>query len=161
MSNFDHIIRKIAAQYSLNPVLVKAICIKESNCDTWAIRFEPKWSWFVTPEVFAKSNRITAETEKYQQSCSHGLMQVMGSVCRELSFRDNLNKMYIPEIGIEYGCKKLAQLLKKYGDLPSALAAYNAGNPRFKVGQDYALGVLNIIDDLTKKNDPITKMSGA
>jgi hypothetical protein len=152
MSNFDSLIKKSANEFGINWLVIKSVCIKESNMNPWVTRFEPKWKWFVTPENFAKKNMISNKTEINQQMTSFGLMQVMGCVIRELGFTDNLNKILIPENSIKYGAMKLKSLLDKYVDLPTALAAYNAGNPNYEQGQIYAKLVLEILDRLEKEN---------
>ncbi len=40
----------------------------------------------------------------------------------------NTNMLYEPEINIEFGCWYLNNLLKEFGDLSLALAAYNGGS---------------------------------
>lgn len=151
MSNFDAIIKKIADEYNLDWLLVKAVCIKESSLDTWKIRFEPSWKFRFKPEVFSQKNNVSLETEINCQKTSWGLMQVMGTVARELGFYEDLPKLLQPQNGIFYGCKKLSALIKRHNDLPTALAAYNAGSGNIMAGKGYANLVIKIYDDLKKE----------
>lgn len=151
MSNFDSIIRKSADRYQLSFCLLKALCIKESALDTWATRYESHWRWFLSPIKYAKLMRITTKTERIHQATSFGLCQVMGAVARECGFDKPLPMLCIPKHGLDIGAMKLTQLLHKHNDLRKALAAYNAGNPNSKVGQKYADHVLEIMNDLLKK----------
>lgn len=125
-----NIIDKTSKRHGLDPTLIGAFCYVESGGKPSASRYEPNWRYFVTPDVFAKRLGITVETESVHQATSFGIMQVMGTVARELGFQDNLPKMIIPHVGIEYGILKLKLLIAKYQALPEAIAAYNAGTPR-------------------------------
>jgi hypothetical protein len=102
----------------------------ESAGDTLAVRYESHWKYFVNPELFARLNNITADTERTLQMMSFGLMQVMGGVARELGYRRNLLSLTDPVLAIDYGCRKLAQLKGKYNTTDDIIAAYNAGSPR-------------------------------
>lgn len=58
------------------------------------------------------------------QAGAVGLMQLMPATAQSLG----VDNRYDPEQNVRGGCKLLQQLLTKYrGDLPLALAAYNAG----------------------------------
>lgn len=60
---------------------------------------------------------------------SYGLMQVLDSTATDLGLVGDPTALYIPEIGISYGVKYFASQLKRYaGDVPRAVAAYNAGS---------------------------------
>lgn len=110
--------------------LACAIAKVESSWNPWAVRFEPKWSYFEWPEKFAKILGITLETEKQLQSCSWGLLQIMGGVARELGFQGPLQMLCGPRIGAQYACMKLKALKKRYAVLEDQISAYNAGTPR-------------------------------
>lgn len=121
---------KYAKLYHLNPLLVASVVEVESSGDPLAIRYEPAWKYFVTPAIFALKNDITEDTERILQSCSFGLMQVMGGVARELGFIGQLPKLFEPDVGLNLGCRKLSLLSQKYKRLEEVLASYNAGTPR-------------------------------
>jgi soluble lytic murein transglycosylase-like protein len=110
--------------------LLCAIIERESAGDTYAVRYEGGWRWFLTPALFATKNNISASTERTLQQCSWGLCQVMGSVARELGFEGPLMKLCEPAVGILYGAKKIRQLLEKYGhDVELAVSSFNQGAP--------------------------------
>lgn len=61
-----------------------------------------------------------------------GLMQIMPSTAKQLAERlgeeaPSEEKLFEPEINIRYGCEMLSWMLKEFGSLDTALAAYNAG----------------------------------
>lgn len=150
MSNFDIQIKKVANIFKLDWLLVKAVCVKESSLNTWSLRYEDYWKYRFEVEKFAAKNRISVATEVQCQKISWGLMQVMGTVARELGFYDELPKLLQPQVGLFYGCKKLAALIERHKELPLALAAYNAGSGNLQAGRGYANSVLQIYDRLKK-----------
>lgn len=117
-----------AEQVDMN--LVKAVVTVESTWDPKVARVEKAWKYFYFESEFAEKMNITLETEKALQSMSIGLMQIMGSVARELGFTGNLSELFRPEVNVIWGCKKLKQLLKKYPDESDVISAYNQGSPR-------------------------------
>lgn len=122
------IIECLADFYKVDKNLAVAIASVESKFDAWAARFEPKWKYFVTPEKYSRSLGITLQTETMFQQTSWGLMQVMGSVMRELGYQDHLNSGAAIEVGARYGCAKLKTLLNRYPKEEDAISAYNAGS---------------------------------
>lgn len=123
------LIKKYAQENVLEPSLVAAICMQESGFEPWRSRYEPTWSYFVSPVNYSRLLGISTETEIQMQKTSVGLCQIMGGVARELGFDDYISKLARPDLGIQYGCKKLYQLKKKYDDIKDVIAAYNAGTP--------------------------------
>ncbi len=111
-------IKKIAKKYNIDYRLVCAVCIVESGVNTYANRFEPNWKWFVNPNKWSKVFHVTKRTHMINQAMSFGLMQVMGAVALELGIQQNIPSLVDPKIGIEFGTKKLAQLIYKYQNLP-------------------------------------------
>lgn len=110
--------------------LMCAIIERESAGDQWVIRYESRWSWFVEPQKYASKLNISYTTERTLQQFSYGLVQIMGSVARELGYDDHLTKLCAdPAIAIQYGCRKMKQLLDKHRDEQTAISAYNAGTP--------------------------------
>lgn len=152
----DHqiLVRQIGQKYEVEDALILAIIWQESKGETWAFRFEPKFSYRYTPSVFAKNLGISLDTEIMAQMTSWGLMQVMGCVARECGFDSHLPKLLIPEIGLEYGVKKLSKLLKKYSTVQDVIAAYNGGSPIVINGQyrnqHYVDSVLSHLDEILK-----------
>ncbi|HET7564374.1 MAG TPA: transglycosylase SLT domain-containing protein [Gemmatimonadaceae bacterium] len=66
---------------------------------------------------------------------ARGLMQVMPSVGRSIAtslrypFWDDV-LLYQPDVNLQIGCIHLAEMLRQYGGIARALAAYNAGGSR-------------------------------
>lgn len=125
-----------AKALGLDPDLVSAICSQESNYTPAAARYEKNWGYFFEVERFSKILGITYDTEYQLQKFSFGIMQVMGSVARELGFQGYLTELITPENGILYGCKKLKALSKRYSNVSDVIAAYNGGNAS-KVNGNY------------------------
>lgn len=134
--------------------LIAAIAKKESGFDTWALRYEPGFFDRYIKDLSRKEverlapsvakGLLSLDTEKRMMATSWGLMQVMGVVARENGFRGRyLSELCEPEIGVAMGIKYLQQKIKSNPDMPSAVAAYNAGSARLKKGsrvfvnQDY------------------------
>ncbi len=135
---YEKEIASAAAKHGLDPCLVAAVCWKESNdFQPEALRYERDYQ-----------NRYIDFNPKYcflpdnlrcLLASSLGLMQVMGATAVELGLSlHQIEDLYIPEVGLEYGCRHLAQKIKKYAiaradgsiNFEPAVAAYNAGNPR-------------------------------
>lgn len=141
-----------AERHDLSPSLVAAVVMVESGGDPWAVRAEPgyRWLWdepigvpfrslrpdeassLFPPKDFAGPAGVSRATEWFGQKCSWGLMQIMGATAREHGFRGVfLSSLCQPTIGLEYGCKHLSNLVKRYkGNLLDAVSAYNQGTAR-------------------------------
>lgn len=124
------LIKNLAGFNGVDPDLAIAIAEVESAFDEMACRFEVNWKYLVNVEGFAKSSRISQDTERILQMCSFGMMQVMGSVARELGWKVNLLELTKPELGVKFGCLKIKELMRKYSNQDDLVAAYNAGSPR-------------------------------
>lgn len=129
---------RYANEFELDIKVVSAVITVESGWDNWAVRFEPGWKWHLNVMQWAKRVNVSTATETICQQMSWGLMQVMGTVARELGYEKDLPGLCAPATGIQFGCKKLKQNYVRYGCMKKALAAYNAGNPKSKAGQLYA-----------------------
>ena len=135
------IIEGCSAAHGIPTAVIFGIISQESAWDTWAMRYEPDFTARYVVAAFPKST----PTFRVQNGSSWGLMQTMGLVARELGYKDNLLYLLRPEIGIEWGCRKLAALEKRYGVGRSRLeefgtrgvlgqdvvSAYNQGNDRW------------------------------
>lgn len=132
MSDITALIHTVAKSYALDPLLVEAICITESSKNPYATRYEPGWSYFTKIDHYAKRcvPAITSETERVQQAMSWGLMQIMGSVARELGFIDNLSMLVVPEVNLKLGCRHFIRLKREGYTVNDQIAAYNAGSAR-------------------------------
>lgn len=118
--------------FTVSPALVYSIAMVESGLDPNTARYEPLWRYHYKTEMFAKDLGITKETEHVLQSISWGLMQVMGTVARELDFDRHLTELTNPHFNVFIGIKKLEQLFGRYDDLDAVVSSYNQGNPRKK-----------------------------
>ena len=126
----EKVISDEALLVGIDPRLALAFAEVESAGDPLAVRYEAHWKYYFDVPQFAYRLRITQETERNLQSLSWGLMQVMGSVARELGFVESLITLSDPHLGAKYGCMKLKQCMRKYPIFEDAIASYNAGSPR-------------------------------
>ena len=124
------IVREMAVEFDINPHLIAAIIIQESNGNTCAIRFEPRWRYYWNTKYWARLVGSSWNTEVTGQATSWGLMQVIGTVARERGFTGWFPQLCQPETGIYYGAKVLSRKLTDYPNDHDAIAAYNAGSPR-------------------------------
>lgn len=102
---------------------MEAVVIQESGGQTHSYRFEPQfWSRYLAKSAFWK-DQIPSRV-----SASYGLMQIMYVTAWEEGFRGEPEELFVPVVGLTWGCLKLAALLKwAGGDYNSAFAAYNGG----------------------------------
>lgn len=130
-------VEKWATQYGLEPDWVAACIMTESSGNQFSARFEPHFKWTYHPRVWAEKMGLTFETEDTCQKMSWGYMQIMGAVARELGFDGHIPELVDTDINLKFGCLKLQQLMQRYGDIHSAIAAYNAGSVRKTPGGFY------------------------
>jgi soluble lytic murein transglycosylase-like protein len=111
-----------AKAHGLDPGLVCAVVEQESGWNQWAIRHEPAFfTRYVQPLGLA-------DTEGVARSFSWGLMQLMGEVARELGYTGHLAALCEPSIGLEWGCRHLANKMRAAnGDVHAALQHWNGG----------------------------------
>lgn len=142
-------IAEVAAKFALDPLLVAGQVLTESGGETSAWNPEPRYRWFwdvklnkpfrivTTAELNAKTPPADfhclvgdPDQEWWGQQASWGLLQVMGAVAREHGFTGGyLTALCVyPVVGLEVGCRHMADLLKwSSGNVDKALAAYNGG----------------------------------
>lgn len=122
---------KYAAKYLLDTALICAVAEHESSWNPYATRMEKA---FYTKYV---QQMTLNDTEEYTRSMSFGLMQIMGETARELgfvkkpgdSYAEFLTQLTDPDIGMDFGCKKLRRCLDLHpNDEVAALLAYNGGS---------------------------------
>ncbi len=123
LTDYRDLIVSKAALYGLDVDLVEAVVVTESSGHTDAFRHEPlfyqKYLRGKEPWIAWNPRRIGS---------SYGLMQVMAPVAYELGLTGPPERLFLPEIGLQYGCKKLHQLMQwADGNAAKALGAYNAG----------------------------------
>jgi len=116
--------RVAAGRHGIDPELVAAVIATESSWDAWSVRYEDGFY-----HRYIDSMTGLTATEKRLRATSFGLMQVMGQTAREFGFSEKwLTQLCSPEMGIEYGCRKLAACLKlENGDVRAGLLRYNGG----------------------------------
>lgn len=101
---YEHIVVGHARNYDLDPALLAAVIYRESKFDA---------------DARSSSGAI-------------GLMQLLPATARGIALHTGgtrfvVGDLYDPEINVRYGSFYLRRLLRKYGDVRLALAAYNAG----------------------------------
>jgi soluble lytic murein transglycosylase len=123
---YDKLIVQIAAQYGLDPELVKAIVYEES---------------FFNPRAHSSQNAVglmqvtpIAAQEWVEAKRSRSLGEAVAALLnnstggRDMSFEEALSN---PVVSLHVGCWYLQNLLERYSDEPHplavSLAAYNAG----------------------------------
>lgn len=143
---WEALVLKYATQYSVDQNLITAIIEVESNGRALCMRYEPQlftqYSQLgpLTDEAraLAKLTNTTYETEMILRASSLGAMQVLGQVARELGHKGPLLDLCVPEVGVAYGVKKLAELKNRFHSWePDIISGYNAGTPRKKSTGEY------------------------
>lgn len=140
MTEYRPLIESIAAAHSLDPNLVEAIVIQESNACTDAFRYEDGFY-----RRYLKGHARFAGQIPRRISSSYGLMQVMYTTAQEYGFHDVPEVLFVPDQGLQFGCLHLKHLLQWAGaDTRKALASYNGGEGNWQAvkPQRYASQVL-------------------
>jgi soluble lytic murein transglycosylase-like protein len=124
---FARLIESVASEHGIDPALVHAVVEAESNYQTRA----------------------------RSQVGARGLMQLMPATARDLGVT-SARTLFEPQVNVEAGVKYLKQLLARFdGNLPRAIAAYNAGPgavlkydgvPPFPETRDYVKKVLGSLE---------------
>lgn len=115
----------MANRHALTPDLVQAVCLVESSGQTHAYRAEPAFY-----DRYLKGKPEWDGANPARVSASYGLMQVMFPVAVEhgMSRSEPPEYLFVPLIGLDYGCRVLAKRLEwARGDLRAAVASYNGG----------------------------------
>ena len=123
-----------ATKYQLDPILVEAMVVKESSGNTDGFRFEKDfWNRYLKP------NKLYNGQNPRRVSSSYGLMQVMYPVAVERGYPKELHPelLFVPETGLDYGCRQLRFLLDWANTgwpeqaesvrLTAAISAFNGG----------------------------------
>lgn len=155
------LIRVSANKYSLDPNVVAAMIMTESNGNTWAFRYEKHTDRYTRHVAsHARILLISQDSERMAQMTSWGLMQVMGFKAREMGYEGYLPQLCIPSIGIDIGCKTLKWFLdREKGNYYRAIASYNAGSVRMVDGkaanEAYVIKVQGFVNQLAEPNQII------
>ena len=152
-------IQKAAKAWALDPLLIAAIILQESAGNPYALRFEPGWSLYKDPEIWAKKNGTSVATEKMGQAFSYGLCQIMGTVARERGFQGPLGKLYAIDTNLLYACAQLRLLYDRHKNESDVISAYNAGTPKRTssgyINQSYVNSVYKFKRALADKFKPV------
>lgn len=155
-----------AEKYQLDPLLVEAIVLQESGGNTDAFRFERDlWNRLLKPQKFYNGKNPR------RVSSSYGLLQILYCTAIDRGFSKDLppELLFVPETGLDYGCKHLRVIIDRIGatyaqatpeqQRLAVLASYNGGfqspfalRPR---NADYAKRVMAIYAQLTKDRAPL------
>jgi soluble lytic murein transglycosylase-like protein len=116
---------KYAAAHLLDSALLAAVCEQESGWNPFAVRYENGF----LHEYVKPVNPVSPTTLEVTKAMSFGLMQIMGLTAMEFGWRGYyLTQLCDPEIGMEFGCRKLRHCLDLHSDRNVALLAYNGGS---------------------------------
>ena len=134
MGEYARLAEAAAKEHSLPDWLVKSIISVESGGNPYASRYEHEFyiNYIVGLGKIYVSPPCSLQTERILRATSLGLMQIMGQVARERGFKGTyLTELCIADVGIEYGCRQLSYLVKKFGpNIDDVIRAYNGGNPK-------------------------------
>lgn len=146
-------VEMMAQRHALDPDLVQAVVMVESSGLTHAYRYEQGF-W----DRYMKDKPEWDGANPARVSASYGLMQVMFPVAVEhgMARTEPPEYLFVPLIGLDYGCRVLARRLHHWaqGDVRAALASYNGGKTK-----DNAPGVqpkrnegyvMKVIDELRR-----------
>jgi soluble lytic murein transglycosylase-like protein len=142
MTSYRGLIEATAKTYGIDPNLLEAVVIAESNGCTDAFRFEP--GFYVR---YLKGKPEYAGQEPRRISSSYGLAQTMYTTAQQYGFSDQPEVLFVPDVGLKFGAMHLKHLLTwAGGDARKALAGYNGGQGNF-MGSDaqrYASRVMKL-----------------
>ena len=115
---YELIVRNHAKNYDLDPALLAAVIYTES--------------------------RFNANAES--SAGAIGLMQLLPETARGIAVRTGgngfvLRDLYVPEINVRYGAWYLRNLLNRYSDERTALAAYHAGQGNVDRWREQGVGI--------------------
>lgn len=152
-----------SAKYNLDSSLVAAIILQESRGKHCASRHEDTWKYVYNAKEFARESGVSVRTEEVGQKTSWGVMQIMGTVARELGFKGQFPELCDPALGIEYGCKQLKRIYSKQRELSDIIASYNAGGAYKKnsgqyINQEYVDSVTEYYDKIVESMEYINKI---
>lgn len=113
---YNDLIAKTSSKYDLDPQLIYATIMTESEGEILAYRFEPRLN-----------------------DASLCMGQILTSTARLLGFRGHPKEMYQPEVCIDLVGKYHRLMLDKHGELTAyqLASAYNTGSPRKKPIRGY------------------------
>ncbi len=126
----------IGEEMKIEPWFLKAIALQESSFNWTARRFEPRfYKRYIKDKPTFLSHRYYDHPEVI--ASSFGLMQLMYTTAELVGLprESNWSELcYPPEFNILLGARYLTRKLDYYGNISSAIAAYNAGTARIREG---------------------------
>ncbi len=125
----EELIASHARILGVHPEILACFVAIESGFHPSVVRYEPNWKYSLTPDLFSRKLGISARTEFELQKFSWGLLQIMGTVAREVGFDGHLTELCYPDVGLQIGGLKVLQVLQKFGASTDAVASYNGGSP--------------------------------
>ena len=156
-------IQKVAKLEGIDVELLQAICTTESSLVFDAVRFEKNYRWLHFPKKWtermqSKLPGYSQDTEEALQKTSVGVGQVMGAVCREYGYEENLALLVaMPETALSYAARHLKKQLVRFKTESDAIASYNAGHAAKDAGGKYANQ--NYVDKVRKNLAVLRKLS--
>ena len=130
-----------STRFGIEAAFLAAIAMQESSGNTWAMRYEPAYTYLwdieankpfrgaMNPATFPAPDFVSSQTEWIGQHTSFGCCQVMGAVARELCFPGKyLTELCDPSTGIEFGAPLIARYTHLSPELSDVASAYNAGH---------------------------------
>lgn len=141
---YDSLIFNASNKYGVDANLIKAFIQTESSWNPNAVRQEPQIN-----------------------DASIGLMQILLKTAQWLTNNPNLASadLYNAGTNIDIGTKYIAKQLSRYsGDIPKAIAAYNAGSAKYKlngdfINQNYVDTVMGYYQEYVTDNQPVQDTS--
>lgn len=134
LKHYWPLIQQKATEHGLDPYLLAALVLQESSGNTDGFRWEPDfYNRYIRPK-----NLYPGQNPR-RVSSSYGLCQVMLPTAHERGYPKDQppEGLFVPEVGLEYGCKQLkwlqAWLERTYPTSPpprrlrALLASYNGG----------------------------------
>jgi len=125
------VVATVAGRHDLPVDLVAAMVRQESTFNRFTNRFEKDfYKTYIEGKSLDFLPRGSLEiTESLGRATSWGLLQVMGATARQYGFRGWFPELCEAAVGLEFGCRYLADLRRQYGSegWPVVVRAYNAG----------------------------------
>lgn len=126
----ERAVKRNCQEQGVEEALVRAVMKKESQNYPFAIKNDrknlEKQSWF-TDAV----ERFRLDKDDYRTWSSLGLMQTLYVVAYDLGFRGKPEQLFVPDIGVMYGCILLKKLDRGGRSIQEIISRYNQGGAYF------------------------------
>lgn len=143
------LVKAKAQRNQLDWRLLDAMVSVESSYIPELMKYEEGFTSRVIPSQFAQINRIDVATESQLEKFSYGLGQIMGGTARGYGYSHPLTRLLDPEINLDWVCRHLLELHKKYTFMNDIISVYNCGslkkdpNGRYIKNQKYVDEVIS------------------